>query len=97
MYFSLVIAFLLLLGIIVVSVQNSMPLDLRFITWKLQISLTALILYSSLFGASIVGILALPKLATKSFKVRSLNKKNLELKKRILELEGQNTEEAEVG
>lgn len=87
MYLSLIITFLLLLGIIITSVQNSMPLELKFITWNLQMSYTALILYSSLIGAAIVAILALPKLVRKSLDVRSLNKEIFKLKKKILELE----------
>jgi uncharacterized integral membrane protein len=61
MYLSLIITFLLLLGIIIAGVQNATPLELKFIAWKLQMSLTALIFYSSLFGGSIVAVLALPK------------------------------------
>jgi uncharacterized integral membrane protein len=74
MYFSLSVAFLLLLGLVVTSVQNSMPLELKFITWNIEMSLTALILYSSLIGGAIVAILAVPKLVRKSLDVRSLSR-----------------------
>ena len=87
MYFTLIIAFLLVLGIIITSLQNSMPLELKFITWNLQMSYTALILYSSLIGGAILAILALPKLVRKSLDVRSLNREIFKLKKKILELE----------
>ena len=87
MYFSLIITFLLLLGIIITSLQNSMPLELKFITWNFQMSLTALILYSSLIGGAIVAVLALPKLVRKSLDVRSLNREIFKLKKGIAELE----------
>jgi uncharacterized integral membrane protein len=87
MYFSLIITILLLLGIIITSLQNSMPLVLKFITWNLQVSSTALILCSSLIGGAIVAVLALPKLVRKSLDVRSLNKKIHTLKEKILELE----------
>ena len=53
MYFSLVITFLLLLVIIITAIQNSMPLDFKFFTWNFQISITALIFYSSLIGGAI--------------------------------------------
>ena len=86
MYLSLIIAFLLILGIIAASIQNSMPLEFKFITWKLQISLTALIFYSSVVGAAIVALLTLPKFVSKYLKVRSLNKEIIELKKEIVEL-----------
>jgi hypothetical protein len=64
-----------------------MPFKLEFITWNLQISSTALILYSSLIGGAIVAILSLPKLVRKSLDVRSLNREIYKLKGKILELE----------
>ena len=87
MYLSLIISFLLLLGLVITSLQNSMPLELKLITWNLQMSFAALILYSSLIGGAIVAILALPKLVRKSLDVRSLNRKIYKLKGKILELE----------
>jgi len=87
MYLSLIITFFLLLGIIITSLQNGMPLELKFITWNLQMSFTALILYSSLIGGAIVAVLALPKLVRKSLDVRSLNREIYKLKGKILELE----------
>jgi len=74
MYFSLIITFLLLLVIIVTAIQNSMPLDFKFFIWTFQISITALIVYSSILGGAIVAILTLPKLAKKSLHARSMNK-----------------------
>ena len=74
MYLSLIITFLLLLVIIVTAIQNSMPLDFKFFTWTFQISITALIVYSSLLGGAIVAILTLPKLVKKSLHARSMNK-----------------------
>ena len=87
MYFSLIVTFLLLLGLAITSLQNSMPLELKFITWNLQMSSTALILYSSLIGGAIVAVLALPKLVRKSLDVRSLKREVYKLKKSIVELE----------
>jgi len=87
MYISLIITFLLLLVIVITAVQNSMPLDFKFFTWNFQISITALIVYSSLMGGAIVAVLALPKLAKKSLHGRSMNREIHKLKQRILELE----------
>jgi uncharacterized integral membrane protein len=86
MYFSLIITFLLLLVIIITAIQNSMPLDFKFFTWKLQLSITALIFYSSLIGGAIVAVLALPKLAKKSLHGRRMNKEMQKLKEKVLEL-----------
>lgn len=74
MYFSLIITFVLLLLIVVPAIQNSMPLDFKFFTWTFQMSISGLIFYSSLMGAAIVAILALPKLAKMSLRARSMNK-----------------------
>jgi len=74
MYLSLIITFLLILVIIVTAIQNSMPLDFKFLAWTFRLSITALIVYSSLLGGAIVAILTLPKLATKSLHARSMNK-----------------------
>jgi len=96
MYISLTVTFLLLLGIVITSLQNSIPLVLKFITWNLQMPLTALILYSSLIGGAIVAVLALPKLMRKSLDVRSLNREIHRLKKSLLELEKGHIDESKV-
>jgi len=87
MYFSLIITFLLVLGLVITSLQNSMPLELKFITWNFQTSSTALILYSALIGGAIVALLAVPKLVSKSLDVRSLSRETYKLKGKILESE----------
>ena len=86
MYISLIITFLLLLVIIITAIQNSMPLDFKFFTWNFQISITALIFFSSLVGGAIVAVLALPKLATKSLHGRSMNREIKKLKEENLQL-----------
>ena len=86
MYLSLIITFVLLLGIIIPSLQNSMSLELKYIIWNLQISSTALILYSSLIGGAIIAILTLPKLAKKSLHVRRLNREIHDLKEKMTQL-----------
>jgi uncharacterized integral membrane protein len=86
MYISLVITFVLLLVIVITSLQNSMPLDLKFITWNIQMSFTALVLYSSVIGGSVVAILILPKLVKKSLHVRSLNREIHKLKENMTAL-----------
>ena len=86
MYLSLIITFFFLMVIIIAAIQNSMPLDFKFFTWNFQISITALIFYSSLIGGAIMAVLALPKLAKKSLHARSMNREIHKLKEEILEL-----------
>ena len=90
MYFSFIVTFLLFMAIIVMGIQNSMPLDLKFISWDLQMSFTALILYSSLTGGAIVAILALPKLVKKSLHTRRLKREIHKLKEKVIDLEKTN-------
>ncbi len=94
MYLSLIITFLLLLVIIITAVQNTMPLYLKFFTWNFQISITALIFYSSLIGGAIVAVLALPKLAKKSLHARNMNREIHKLKGNILDLEKRDVAES---
>ena len=69
MYLSLIIIFILLLGIIVTGVQNSIPLDIKFFAWNLRITLLALIFYTAISGGAIISLLTLPKLVSKSLKI----------------------------
>jgi uncharacterized integral membrane protein len=71
-----------------------MPLDFKFFTWKFQVSITAVIFYSSLIGGAIVGVLALPKLAKKSLHGRSMNREIHKLKEKILDLEKRDVTES---
>jgi len=87
MYFSLSVVFFLLLGLVITSVQNSMPLELKFITWNVEMSVSALILYASLIGGAIVAVLAVPKLVRKSLDARSLNREISNFKGNVAELE----------
>lgn len=83
MYFSLITIFLLLMGIAIAGFQNSVPLDLKFITWNFQISSATLTIFSSLAGGAIVAILALPRLAMRSLDIRRLHKEIEKLKETI--------------
>lgn len=94
MYLSLIITFLLLLVTIITAIQNSTPLELKFFSWNIQVSITALIFYSSLIGGAIVAVLSLPKLAKKSLHVRSMNKEIHKLKEKILDLEKRDVAES---
>ncbi len=95
MRLSLILTFIFLLIIIIPSVQNNMPLEVRFFFWELQISLTVLMFYSAVSGAIVIALLTLPRLTGKHFKVKRLNKELTELKKRIAELQKQEEVKAE--
>ena len=94
MYISLIITFILLLGIIITGAQNSMPLELKFITWNIQMSNTVLVFYSAAAGAAIIAVLVFPKLVVKYLKVRSLHKEISGLKREIAELRNQSVEKS---
>jgi uncharacterized integral membrane protein len=84
MYISLITTFLLFLVIVIAAIQNSMLLDLKFLTLEFQMSLAALVVYSSLIGGMIVTILTLPKLIRKSHRVRKGNKEIHALQEKIV-------------
>jgi uncharacterized integral membrane protein len=86
MYLSLIIIFILLLGIIVTGVQNSIPLDIKILTWDFRTTLLALIFYAALIGAAIVSLLTLPKLVNNAIKMRKMHKEINELKKGVNDL-----------
>ena len=87
MYLSFIITFLLLLVIIITAIQNSMPLEFKFFSWSFQISVAALISFSTLIGGAIVAVLAFSRLAKKYFHERSMNREIRKLNEKILELE----------
>jgi uncharacterized integral membrane protein len=87
MYLSLIVTFLLLMGLVVSAVQNTDPIQLKFLAWMFQMSLTGLIFYAALLGGAVVAVLTLPRLARQTLRKRSLRKETAELKRRIVELE----------
>ena len=93
MYLSLIITFLLLLGLIIAGIQNSISVELKYFTWQLQMSLMALIFYSALIGGAIIAVLTLPKLVHKSLVVRRMKKEIYGLKRKSVEMEKDQEEE----
>jgi uncharacterized integral membrane protein len=93
MYFSLIVTFILLMFIIVAGIQNTMPVDLKFLTWKYQISVMGLIFYSALIGGAIIAVISLPKLVSKSLKVKRLTNEIHKLKMKTADLERRHEEE----
>jgi uncharacterized integral membrane protein len=80
MYISVIIALLLLLGLIISSLQNTITVELNCIFWRLQMSIAAIILWSSIFGGTIVAVVTLPKVVSTYLKVKTLNKQLSRLK-----------------
>jgi uncharacterized integral membrane protein len=89
MYLSLIVTFLLLMGLVVSGIQNPDPIQFKFLAWEFQLSLTGLIFYTAVMGAAIVAVLTLPRLARLSMRKRALRKENAHLKQRIGEHEQQ--------
>ncbi|MFC1883209.1 lipopolysaccharide assembly protein LapA domain-containing protein [Thermodesulfobacteriota bacterium] len=87
MYVTFISVFILILMIVIIALQNNKVMELKFISWQFEMSITALIFYSAIIGGAIVSIITLPKLVSKSFKIRSLNKGINTLKKKTEGLE----------
>jgi uncharacterized integral membrane protein len=91
MYFSLIITFILFLGILITSIQNTIPIDMKFFFWQIELSLAALVIYSALLGGAIIAVLSVPKLVIKSLKEKRQKRELNELKKKIVDLEQEHT------
>jgi len=87
MYFSLILTFLLILGVTILAFQNSVPLEFRIFSWRFQTSLVAIVFASCLVGIFIGMVLTLPGLVKKHFRERKLAKMVRELERRATELE----------
>ena len=87
MYVTSISIFILILTIVIIALQNNKVMELTFIAWQFEMSITALIFFSAIIGGAIVSIITLPKLVSKSFKIRSLNKGINSLKKKTEDLE----------
>ena len=96
MYVSLIVTFLLILGITIFALQNGMPLKVKFFVWEYDTSLVAVVFGSSLIGFIIGFIFTLPGVIRKHFRERKLTRQVHELEKKSQELEGHSVEKGEV-
>jgi uncharacterized integral membrane protein len=87
MYLILIVTFMLILAVLIPGIQNNTPATFKFFFWSIEATITALVFYSSLIGAAIVAILALPKLARKHLDIRNLKKQLSFLKKGEADIE----------
>ena len=89
MYFSLIVTFLLLMALVVASIQNTTAIQVKYLAWELEMSLTGLIFYASLLGGAIVAVLTLPKMARQALRIRSFRKETGGMKKQLSQMEKQ--------
>lgn len=87
MYFSLLLTFLLILGVTIFALQNSVLLDFTFLSWRFQTSLVAIIFASCLAGILIGVVLTVPGLIKRHFRARRLEKMLRDLQKKSQQLE----------
>jgi uncharacterized integral membrane protein len=87
MYFSLIVTFLLLMALVVASIQNATPVQITFLAWVFEMSLTGLIFYASLLGVAIVAVLTLPKLVRQALRNRTFRRETASLKERLGQME----------
>ncbi|MGM0663081.1 MAG: hypothetical protein ACQET7_02720 [Thermodesulfobacteriota bacterium] len=72
MYLSLIVTFILLMGLVVAGIQNVAPVDFKFLAWTFQMSITGLIFFA-----------ALPGLVRQILRNRSFRKEMRELKQQV--------------
>ena len=73
-YVSMIVSFLVLLGLVIAGSQNAIPVQIKFAMWTVEMSLSAVLFWAAAAGAVIVGFLSLPKLSVKSLQARRLRK-----------------------
>jgi uncharacterized integral membrane protein len=89
MYFSLIVTFLLLVLLVVASIQNTTAIQIKYLAWEPEMSLTGLIFYASLLGGAIVAVLTLPKMVRQALRIRSFRKETGGMKKQLAQMEKQ--------
>jgi uncharacterized integral membrane protein len=89
MNISLLITFLMILGITIFAMQNGIPLEVKFLLWGFKSSLVAVIFGSSLVGAAIIAVITIPRLVKKHISERKLTKQFHKSEKKVFELERQ--------
>ncbi len=83
----LVIALTFSVLVAIFAIQNVGPVDIRFLTWRVQeLSLVLVILGSALIGAAVVFLLGLVKQISNHRQIKDLKRKNDELDKVVVEL-----------
>ena len=73
-YATLIVSFLILIVLVIAGVQNTSPVQVRFMAWAWETSLSEIILWAAVSGAGIVAFLSLPKLSRIVLRARRLRK-----------------------
>ena len=83
MALSLIVTFVLLMGLVIAGIQNTASFEVRFLAWSLQMSLTGIIFYASVLGGSIVALLTLPRMVRLMWNRRSQRRETRDLRQRL--------------
>ena len=89
MYLSLIVTFLLLMALVVASIQNTTAIQIKYLAWEFEMSLTGLIFYASLLGGAIVAVLTLPRMVRQALRIRSFRKETGGMKQQLAQMEKQ--------
>jgi len=91
MYLSLIVTFVLLMGLVIAGIQNTASFEIRFLAWSMQMSLTGMIFYASVLGGSIVAVLTLPRMVRLMWRSRSQQRETRDLRQRLESFERPST------
>jgi uncharacterized integral membrane protein len=78
-YVSMITSFLILLCLVIAGIQNAAIVQIHFLVWTKEMSLSDGLLLAAAAGACIVAVLSIPKLSIKTFQTRRLRKEVLRL------------------
>ncbi len=89
MYVSLIVTFLLVLGITVFALQNDTIIAIKLFIWECNYTQVVVILGAALVGAAIMAVMTWPQMIKKHLKARRLARQVRELEKKCQDLESQ--------
>lgn len=87
MYLTLIVTFTLIMVLVVAGIQNSIAVEIKFLAWVIQLSVSWIIFYAALLGGAIVALLSLPGLVRQVLKNRSFRREMRELRQRLDRIE----------
>ena len=95
MYISLIVTFLLVLGITIFALQNDTTIAIKFFIWEYSYTQVVVILGSAVVGAAIMAIMTWPNMIKTHLKTRKLTRQMRDLEKKNQDLESQLTTQVE--
>ena len=73
--FYLVLALILAIGVTIFATQNAVQVQIRFLVWQFESSLPVVIFGSVAVGALLAGLISVPRIIARSWRIRELQRR----------------------